>query len=821
MNVSPSPAPLVSIIVPVFNLWEYTLRCLLSVVRHTSHIPHEVIVIDDASTDETAAALPLLEGVRFHRNDVNQGFSHNNNIAAQMARGQYLVFLNNDTEVHPRWLDKMLDVMKSDPSVGMVGCKLLFPDGTIQHGGVGFSYGSPDPISPYHLDYQKPSATSTERRSLQAVTAACALMPRSLFVSLGGFDEGFRMGYEDVDLCLRIREAGWKIIYTPDSLVTHYESLSPGRFESGRRNIERLHENWLGRFEAYDADYRKVIPPRSGLRRQPCSVVVSVHDELSAVAPALHSLTCAMAPDDELILVDDGSVGATSKFLRLFADRQTVPTRVLRHETHRGLARAWTSGLAVATYERAVACTCTVCVLPDAVDRLMRHLEADPQIGLLGTRTADGTHYEGRWRLYMEGVDPGRVPRVGAGAAPSSTHLTTALVAGPTAGLRRLVEEMPHGVPGQHPKLWTTALREEGRRSAVAPDVEAFPLTQVFPACNEATRSLYFEHVAAALDGGLPGEKVSVIVVARDHEDALWACLSALVAHTQKAMELIIVDDGSSTPLRVRAEQRLATLRTRAFVSTSWIRNEGPMGLPFAINQGLAHSTAAELVVMNGDVLVTPQWLVRMSAVLRLSPDIGIVAPTANTGPRPQRCDMPNALHPPMELDDFAAERRAKYLGEFGGMPRVSGVCLLLRRELVDAIGGFDPSYPQDGDVEDYCLRATRRGFLVAMAREAYVEHLGRLPARWLDLHPRRAHPRGWLRFCERWHHDPADSDTDGLSKVFAPEPGFNPATDRVTLPTTPSGVASRTNHPIHVEAPAPVGSHSPRSGVQSSSRQT
>src|SRR5215475_5115622 len=121
------PPPVVSIVIPVFNKWEYTFKCLMAVANNTRDVAHEVIVVDNASSDDTAQALPLLEGLRFQRNETNFGFAKACNQGAAMARGKYLMFLNNDTEARAGWLSAMTKILDAEPDVAMVGSKLLFP----------------------------------------------------------------------------------------------------------------------------------------------------------------------------------------------------------------------------------------------------------------------------------------------------------------------------------------------------------------------------------------------------------------------------------------------------------------------------------------------------------------------------------------------------------------------------------------------------------------------------------------------------------------------------------------------------------------------
>jgi GT2 family glycosyltransferase len=788
MELPGSSSPLVSIIIPVFNLWDYTLRCLLSVKRHTEHIPHEVIVVDDNSSDDTREGLPLLQGLRLIRNEVNQGFSCNNNKAAAVARGKYLLFLNNDTEVHAGWLDEMLKVIESDTKVGMVGSKLLFPDGTIQHAGVAFSFGAFEPISPFHIQYKKPASESTEILSLNAVTAACALMPRELFLSLGGFDEGFRMGYEDVDLCLRVRTAGYRIVYTPHSVVTHFESLSAGRFIASRRNVELLHHNWLGRMKAYESDFRTVARPVvSDPSRAGCSIVVAVHDHLSSVAPCLENIWFTMGPQDELVIVDDGSVGATAKYLRLFVHEHPERTKLLRLDHRRGLAQAWLAGLQTATKTFAVTLVCMLRVLDGWLGRVVGHLQANPNMGALCGLEADGEGMLTQLLLAPIAKADGGLALPNAlipGCLQSCDFLVSGMVAASRAQLLSLISSEPQGVPGGHPQLWQRSLQRQGLTLAVASDVTVYPLNQLFPSSGAEARLKYLENQTIALDQrGTQGPLISVVVIARDFANELDACLAALFAQTPGPWQIIVVDDGSETSLQNHVQAAFNRSGVTPPQTAHFLRNEALLGWPAAVNRGLSIAQGQVVVVCNGDVLVTPRWLLRMNALLQVNSQIGVVAPVANVGPRPQSCDQPNFTQPPLPVNDFADQRAPDVFCAFGGMPRVAGFCMAIKRSVIDAVGGFDPRYEDTGgDVEDYCLRVTRSGYLIALASEAYVEHLGLLSQRWLDLHPRRAAPEGWRRFCARWGYPTEWSDTDGLSRIFTAEPPFNKTTDFVEL---------------------------------------
>jgi len=247
----------VSIIIPTYNKVGYTRRCLEALATNTPDHLYEVIIVDNGSTDATRTLLKDLEGdVKVILNPQNQGFARACNTGAQVAEGEFLLFLNNDTEPLPGWLENLLRVATTEHQLGAVGCKLLFPDNTVQHAGVviGFDATSGG-LAPYHLYYRFDTLHPlvNKPRELQAVTGACLLIPRNVFFQVGGFDEQFYNGYEDVDLCLRLRERGYRVVYTPWAQLIHHESVSgPERFRKFRENLDILNTRWSGRISPDD-----------------------------------------------------------------------------------------------------------------------------------------------------------------------------------------------------------------------------------------------------------------------------------------------------------------------------------------------------------------------------------------------------------------------------------------------------------------------------------------------------------------------------------------------------------------------------------------
>ncbi len=243
-----------SIVMPVCNRGELTKDCLTALAALDGLPDYELIVVDNGSTDGTADFLAQLGGdVRIVTNGENVGFAKACNQGAALARGKYLVFLNNDTIPQPGWLNALVMEAEGDASVGIVGSKLLYPDGTIQHAGV---VRDCQHFFPYHIykSFAGEHPAVNQRREFQIVTAACLLIRHSLFEEVGRFDEGYLNGLEDADLCLKVRERGYQVVYQPRSVVVHLESQTSGRKMHEDSNAARFLDRWGNQWWTGDED---------------------------------------------------------------------------------------------------------------------------------------------------------------------------------------------------------------------------------------------------------------------------------------------------------------------------------------------------------------------------------------------------------------------------------------------------------------------------------------------------------------------------------------------------------------------------------------
>jgi GT2 family glycosyltransferase/glycosyltransferase involved in cell wall biosynthesis len=228
-SIGTSAVPVISIVIPVFNQSRYTFNCLSSIrdVMEDSKLKVEIIIVDDKSSDDTQEVLSQISGIRVVTNEENLGFIDSCNRGAAIARGQYLLFLNNDTLVSPRFLEELLGTFEIKADAGLVGAKLLYPDGRLQEaGGIiwndasGWNFGhSDDPEKPEYCYLRK----------VDYCSGACIMVPRHLFNRLGGFDTRYRPAYyEDADLSFQIRKAGYGVYYQPLARVTHFEGITSG-----------------------------------------------------------------------------------------------------------------------------------------------------------------------------------------------------------------------------------------------------------------------------------------------------------------------------------------------------------------------------------------------------------------------------------------------------------------------------------------------------------------------------------------------------------------------------------------------------------------
>ncbi|NNE57206.1 MAG: glycosyltransferase [Hellea sp.] len=246
----PTEKPVISVIVPVYNEISQTIACLKSISQQHVSVDYEVILADDTSPDPFYTILKTVPGLIYNRNPKNLGFLNNCNANAKLARGDYLVFLNNDTLVNPGWLERLYRTFTEHGDVGIAGSKLIFPDGKLQEaGGIiwedgsGWNWGRGQ--NPDHPRYNYV-------RDVDYVSGASLMITRDLWEEIGGFNTELEKAYyEDTDICFKVRSMRKRVVYQPASEVIHIEGLSSGTdVTSGAKKYQEINRGTFRRIWA-------------------------------------------------------------------------------------------------------------------------------------------------------------------------------------------------------------------------------------------------------------------------------------------------------------------------------------------------------------------------------------------------------------------------------------------------------------------------------------------------------------------------------------------------------------------------------------------
>ncbi|HWD10253.1 MAG TPA: glycosyltransferase family 2 protein [Solirubrobacteraceae bacterium] len=429
-----------SLVIPVHGRASLTQRCLDTLLPRLP-AACEAIVVDDASSDSTPALLSAYgTAVRVLSLPTNVGYARACNAGAALALHDTLVFLNNDTEALPGWLEALAAYAREHPAAEVVGAKLLYPTGSVQHAGVVIGQDG----YPHNLYAGFPAQHPAVNRSrrLQAVTGACMLVVRSAFERVGGFDPAYVNSLEDVDLCMRIAEGGGEVHYCHEAVLTHLESASRGHEERFEASVARYRERWRDRVPRDDL----LIYAEDGL--------------LELEYHASYPLRVSISP--LLAALDTGRESEVEAMLGTYSGQVSdLLAEVVRLTAAAG-ARSPAAG-----EERSGSPACASAAdagAPQAAREAERHIAAARHRGFL----AEANRLEAQVAALQRRMqDAGAEPALDARAEPPPGARGAAFSASPRLGYRHLVERVRAAVADTVPAGAAVLVVSRGDRELV------------------------------------------------------------------------------------------------------------------------------------------------------------------------------------------------------------------------------------------------------------------------------------------------------------------------------------------------------------------
>jgi len=746
-----------SIIIPVFNKVEYTKQCLETLHANTPGDFYEVIIVDNASSDGTADFLATLGGnVKVITNDKNTGFAHACNQGARAACGKYLVFLNNDTIPHKGWLDALINAKKSSDDIGVVGSKLLFPDGTIQHAGVVIIPTRSGKLGS-HLYWGSPGnfGPANKARDFQVVTAACMLIGADIFFTAGGFDERYVNGMEDVDLCLKVRTLGKRVYYCPNSVLTHFESKSPGRFDRVRENERLFVQVWNDRIEAdnlkylfedgFRAEYvngKTTWVYHEELFDKLLSVIISTHNSLALLRRAIESIKACASIPVEIIVVDNGSTDDTEDYLKTVPDVQAV---FLNDRTgpeeciYAGLERAKGGYIASVSPEVLVtpgwdtqcilgfkgntgAVSATVYSYDDLLS--FKDIIRDPS-----KAEVDLNYFSsllGRWNNNK--------------CEKGSLDLRCVMIK------RDTIEKIATSGGSKNACIGDLSLRIKEAGYEVVRAQGSLVYTRGLSFSGEKHEPLSPERMdSVALSLKIP--LTSIIILTFNQIRFTKECLESVYQHTKIPFELILVDNGSTDGTR-----EYLTEFARTHHNVKLILNDKNLGFAAGNNQGIRDAQGSYILLLNNDVVVTEGWLERLISHLEQSLDIGMVGPMSNAVSGAQLVEKVPYGSSMKAMQKFARSFAYDNAGKTTLIVRLVGYCLLIRKEVIGIIGGLDENYISGNfEDDDLCLRSFIAGYKNIIAHDVFIHHYGSMTFKGNAIDYRATMKRNLQYFTDKW----------------------------------------------------------------------
>jgi len=677
------------------------------------------------------------------------------------------LFLNNDTVPTQGWLEEMIKVVERDPRVGIVGSKLLFPNNTIQHAGV-FIADNPWPITPCHAFYKKPSDAPEVNmvKEYQCVTGACMLIRKSLFDETGGFDESYLNGYEDVDLCFKVREKGFKIVYTPKSVLYHFESQTATRHDHENQNIKLLNRRWRGKIQA-------------DMHLESVSIIIVTYNSANDILTCLNSVASNTSIPFEIIIVDNNSTDSTRKIIDQYINNSAHPIIKLENNENLGFSRACNQGLKIAKGKYIAFLNPDTIVTPNWIINLLSHFgEKIAAVGPISNYAA------GMQNLLRYLPELGR--KIDSLPLPEISKLIHVQFKGQSIETKLLIgfclisrADILKEIGGLNERLFlgnddldlSWRLREKGCKLLIAKDVfiyhkgqasfETKPSDETQRLVQESTDSLADELIDYYGFGNVPlpedlwgitwfrpspkylgmfkpiERKVSIVILNYKLPEDTIECLESIYENIHKKFQVILVDNGSGDDSAEKIS-RWAQLNQKSITRVQdgsncfpepqfygeLILAESSQNLGFSGGNNLALKYALNggtdyVWFLNNDTVIKKDALFELLRLAEHDLKIGIVCSKLHVYGQAGKVQYNGEK---VVYEGFVDSRKDDH-------PRPtaqpSGCSMLVKRDVFETVGYLDDDYFLYFEDNDFATRATKKGWSIYYTPYSKVYHKG------------------------------------------------------------------------------------------------
>ena len=695
-------APLVSIIILTCNQLEYTRKCLQSICDHTDPSV-EIIFVDNGSSDGTAEYLQKqIEqktrggAIRLIQNTENRGFAAGNNQGMAVARGDYILLMNNDIVVTAGWLDRLIACARRNPRVGMVGPRSNYVSGPQLVEAVDYDIQTLEGLDRYAATLSEQCAGKDRR--LIRVVGFCMLIKRAVIEAIGGMDDRYGLGnFEDDDFSLRAALAGFESRMAEDSFVHHFGSRTfigekIDYRQSLLRNWELFKEKWgLPKELPYEQGYRLDQMSVNSFEPHIHRVPLHIEADKPAVSQPSASGATAQAYGQIQALLKQGDTQSALERLKTLV--KTDPDCSPAH-----------NDLGVLYYQAGE--------MEKSLEHYRQAVRIEPNSTVYLKNLADLLcvefgQIEQALQIYVEVLkfDPhDKETLVNTG------HICQALERSSDAEYfyRRVLEIDP-----RHPEA-IDGLQALSANNFSRPEGESRPGSD-----DKAAGSVAVPERASAQRPTAGPKKqplVSMIVFLDATQARLKQCLLELEKSTPQLHEVLLVDSGDRKSVSRWARQHVKN-------RPGWkiVARQSSQVAAGGLSQAIQAASGDVIGCLSGDALVFDGWLADMLACMARMEQPGVIGPMTNAAAGIQQLDSaqcPTARQAAAYARDFRERNRHRRIS----CDRLEGFCMLFSRHLVQTIGLPDESLAADGtDGYDFCLRAALAGYINAIAGDVYV----------------------------------------------------------------------------------------------------